>query len=753
MRPRALVAAAALTLAVAGFTGSASAGLWSTVGGDIGRTGFQPADLGTAPYHVLWSSEDSGVATAPLVSSAQPQDGLNPRVIYATSDGRAHLRDLYTGDVIGDPAGTVLGKHANKDALTGFGGMVSPVEASTDGRLGQAYFVINDRFRPEEKNEDGVTDEIAIAQVDERSGRLVQYYLVPGTAKQTVSTSPVLTPPDGAGNRSLLFTATDAEKSYDVQETDPAGTLYRVAIAAADTDLAKFGETPETESVPTLNPYAPPVLLTSSDDSGAANGTLHLYATVSGRDAAAPIATFRSDTFCVDDVVVTCAGDERGPTAQKLEGDASASRYVFAMTPAVPLSAAGVPPGTAGSQTGRAAALVVASYDVKADESIVHRLVPSPDGTTFVEAARSETFKGRAAPQLAVTQLGQAGGDEAGKVILTTGRNLYALDGGDLSVGWKLDAGDGLRPGDTGFQTTSATVSGGVVFAVRDNGGRVAIDLASGKELDRGAFDPTTDATGTIRGLGSPAATSAGVIVFASDRGLVAYVNRCGHKLLGTSGKDVLAGTLAGDDVRTGSGDDEAAGEAGDDCLDGGGGNDTLDGSFGEDALRGADGNDRLQGGPGNDLLDGGEGNDVGNGGDGADTLLGQFGDDTLKGGPGTDTANGGFGDDRLYGASGNDKVDGGGGDDRLDGGSGNDTLRGGPGRDLLIGGNGNDLLSAGRGGGTVSAGKGNDRVNALNGQRDVIHCGAGRDTVTADRADRLDGCEVVRRGRYKKTK
>jgi hypothetical protein len=46
-----------------------------------------------------------------------------------------------------------------------------------------------------------------------------------------------------------------------------------------------------------------------------------------------------------------------------------------------------------------------------------------------------------------------------------------------------------------------------------------------------------------------------------------------------------------------------------------------------------------------------------------------------------------------------------------------------------------------------VCAGKGRDRIRVLSGDKDVVRCGSGRDTVRADRIDRVRGCErVVRR-------
>jgi dipeptidyl aminopeptidase/acylaminoacyl peptidase len=58
---------------------------------------------------------------------------------------------------------------------------------------------------------------------------------------------------------------------------------------------------------------------------------------------------------------------------------------------------------------------------------------------------------------------------------------------------------------------------------------------------------------------------------------------------------------------------------------------------------------------------------------------------------------------------------------------------------ELLRGTPGNDL---------VRARSGDDLVLVHDSRRDVVICGPGRDTVRADRLDRLAGCEVIRRGR-----
>ena len=112
------------------------------------------------------------------------------------------------------------------------------------------------------------------------------------------------------------------------------------------------------------------------------------------------------------------------------------------------------------------------------------------------------------------------------------------------------------------------------------------------------------------------------------------------------------------------------------------------------------------------------------------DTLIGSVRANTIRGRGGNDLILGGGGDDRLYGDAGNDTVDGELGNDLVDGGAGADRLTGGDGRDRIVG------------------RAGADRINSADGARDTIDCGKGRDRVTADRRDRVKGCERVKRRR-----
>jgi WD40 repeat protein/hemolysin type calcium-binding protein len=113
--------------------------------------------------------------------------------------------------------------------------------------------------------------------------------------------------------------------------------------------------------------------------------------------------------------------------------------------------------------------------------------------------------------------------------------------------------------------------------------------------------------------------------------------------------------------------------------------------------------------------------------------------DDILEGTPFLDFIDAGPGRDIVYGLGGADTIRGDLGADSLWGGIGRDTLIGGPGDDVIFGGDAGDrILSADRGHDRVFGGRGDDLIESGSGSRDVIVCGPGRDTVRADRLDRV---------------
>jgi Ca2+-binding RTX toxin-like protein len=173
-----------------------------------------------------------------------------------------------------------------------------------------------------------------------------------------------------------------------------------------------------------------------------------------------------------------------------------------------------------------------------------------------------------------------------------------------------------------------------------------------------------------------------------------------------------------------------------------------VNGTDGHDiALNGGEQGDTLLGRGGNDLISGLGGDDCLFGGDGRDRLSGGAGDDFVAGERDVDRLAGDDGDDRMTGGDGVDRVAGGAGADTMAGGAGRDRMSGGGQRDLMNGGSGPDRIVAGGGNDSIDGHSGRDRISVRGGGRDRVKCGAGRDTVIADRRDRIaDDCEAVRR-------
>jgi hypothetical protein len=120
------------------------------------------------------------------------------------------------------------------------------------------------------------------------------------------------------------------------------------------------------------------------------------------------------------------------------------------------------------------------------------------------------------------------------------------------------------------------------------------------------------------------------------------------------------------------------------------------------------------------------------------DKIIGRAGNDVLDGGDKQDVVRGNRGQDAILGGAGSDRIYGGPGGDRIDGGEGPDLILGGYGNDGINGGAGHDL---------IKSGPGADTIIATDGVRDWIICGRGKDTVRADKVDRVHkSCEDVTR-------
>jgi Ca2+-binding RTX toxin-like protein len=73
-------------------------------------------------------------------------------------------------------------------------------------------------------------------------------------------------------------------------------------------------------------------------------------------------------------------------------------------------------------------------------------------------------------------------------------------------------------------------------------------------------------------------------------------------------------------------------------------------------------------------------------------------------------------------------------------------VVGGGVGNDRIVTSRGADRVTGGPGQDVIATRAGNDTIDAVDGERDVVNCGAGRDTVKADPIDVLRGCEHVQR-------
>jgi RTX calcium-binding nonapeptide repeat (4 copies) len=124
--------------------------------------------------------------------------------------------------------------------------------------------------------------------------------------------------------------------------------------------------------------------------------------------------------------------------------------------------------------------------------------------------------------------------------------------------------------------------------------------------------------------------------------------------------------------------------------------------------------------------------------------------EDSITGTNHTDILSGTRQAEQISGLGGGDQINGGGGSDLVEGGMGPDELSDGLGQDTVYGGAGVDNV-IGYGDSSVDnfyAGGGDDTVQSrdIPSVKDVVNCGAGTDTVYADKDDVVSGnCERVR--------
>ncbi len=339
------------------------------------------------------------------------------------------------------------------------------------------------------------------------------------------------------------------------------------------------------------------------------------------------------------------------------------------------------------------------------DDQRTPQVAVAPSGRVDVEWYEAIPGAGGSAQQdVYVASSFDRGGTYTAPRKLNDAQSLYTKDGTDFNNG------TGTFGDDTsiGLVSTDTAIRGAWV----DNRRRTPATEDKNDIFTSSVTAPAGPA-GNPRSPTNPGPPGSGS-TFAGCPALAAHV------IQGTAASNTIKGTPAADRIFAGAGNDAVDALPGNDCVDLG------------------TGDDQGQGGRGNDLILGGLGKD---------RVSGSSGKDRIRGGAGADRLGGGSGKDSISGGRRADRVSGGSGNDRISGDSGTDSLKGNSGRDRVSGGSGNDRINGGSGKDTLSGGSGNDRIAARDGKRDKVSCGRGRDSVTADRVDRVArDCERVRR-------
>ena len=463
----------------------AGAANWSHFGGDAGRSGAQVVDQGGVPADFLYSRTglaDRDVRTSVVTSAGQPAD---QRLAYGTEDGVILLRVLLTGAPVGPIGGTDLGA----DPFPfGSSGSASFVETSTGSSLGQVFSVHNELYS-------GGAIGLELAQIDEASGNVRDFFAddsrrdlaLAGTDGYRIQSAPLLTAPDGNGNRSLFFVAEQRDGTDTNGDGLPDVTiarLFKIDVTNPTSPDAGVGGVQSTGDL-NVNNEASPTLVYLND----ANGVPTAYVAVATTDG---VRTY------------SVAGLAAGPVAAGLGG--------VVRTPSVPVAPNGTTPGSPGSGATRSPAIYAASAALGASQ--VHRLTQAGNEQVLTVAS-SPAVAGEAAPALALSPDGQ-------RVLLSTSRNLYGLRSSDLAVAARFSATDDLEAGTTGFSRTTAATTGGVAFIVTDGGQQLALDVETLQPVGDELFVPARAAEGSLASFGQPA-ISRRFLQITTDRGLFVY--------------------------------------------------------------------------------------------------------------------------------------------------------------------------------------------------------------------------------------
>ena len=528
----------------------ASAAHWPNFGGDAGHSGNQPVNAAEMAVKNLYRQTDTGsVRTSLVISGGDATTGQ--RVSYgkfinasgSNDQTVIHIRDLASGaekvpasdaDADLDPAERNIDDDTNGDGdafnsddiALGFGNrFVTPVSSSTDGGVGQLYVVHND------EDSDAAQDngcgpiastfsenDIAIAQFDEATGAQKRDVAV-GQAQgegvpelcptreqvtdgYVIESSPVLTPPlDNSGRRLLFFVARYAG------DADPAQPprLFRVEILNAGAANANIVATsPQYRNLPGLNTQLSPAIgyLRGSD------GFVRPYVFV-GINAVGENTDVRG--FKAEDI---SEGEPDIEVPVAIPGNPRAI--------SIPATEDGQLPSPATGDE-KAPAIYVSYED--GDSTRVHRFTQT--GSTEVlndTVPNPPALDGTPGPGMALSQVVSGGAEQGGDVIVSTSKNLYALDPSTLAPRERLrDSGESLLEGGvSGFSRNAPLTSGGFVFIQDDSGIPYVNALSDMERVSESDFTPEGSHLEADFALGQPAYSN-GFLSFLNDRGLYTY--------------------------------------------------------------------------------------------------------------------------------------------------------------------------------------------------------------------------------------
>ena len=496
------------------FAAPAGASSGFQAGGGPGNPGVQSVDPGDAPfYSAYWSnsSSDQWIMNSPVVSDGAPSD---QRVAYGTLNGAAHVQGLLTGAPVGSQSGANVDSSPvnDLDIFSGVSGGVSHVSFVVLEHQGGTRFLVlhND------DNQNGGISDLALAQIDAATGTVVSDQPIIGSDGHTISSTPVLSDPDANGHRYLLYTATNSV----------GGFLGKIQIANATGSNPALGGTSGTQ-VTDLNVLASPTIAYFNDAAG--NPTQYAVVSTAAGGADPTVRSYRVSDFAA------------GPQSVNLSAQGE--------TPSVPLTPAGLNPGSPGS--GEATTPAVYVTVGSSSTARVYRLAQSGNSQALAETPGT-TLGGLPSQGMAVTQTTSGGSLSSGRLVVSTETNLYVIDATSLSVVATHSLTD-LSPFTTGFLRTAPAVAGEHIFISRDNGHSLVLNLSDAQPTP--GFTEQSDNAGASDAHGRPA-VARWFGLFTSDRGLFAY--RTDDQVLpaaeltapengSTVSGEVALGALAGD--------------------------------------------------------------------------------------------------------------------------------------------------------------------------------------------------------------